>query len=312
MINTLLVSSLSKFYEANKIVEYFTPEEEEILLNRQPEEPFPESIQDKNITLDFIQDGEILQFTLKRENVVKYKLSLNLDTIKTSPLFADQTYWAIKSKTLLEKCIDLETPYSVTLLDLVELTNITLATKTSYDSKNFPVKNFEEKDNTHSSPFKVFVPSANSSLSDCKIVVMNPVADTDQNDTIVSVTGDVNIVNLTPAITTNAQQVAHFESTQNGHWDWRSLISDVSLTSTAQSYVVGDDIVVNVTTDDTTISKVYLEPVVGILNKQQVTLTNGVGSFTIKTDSLASGDEVRVKAGYKYFTGAGTFTKTLA
>jgi hypothetical protein len=316
MINTFLVSSLPKAYESNKIVEYYTAEEQEILNNLELTDSFPTEILDKNITLDFIEQGSILKFTLKQNNVIKYKFSLNLDTIKSSTLFADQTYWAIKSNSFLEKCVDLDNPYSLTLLDIVELSNITISTKTSYDSRNFPTKDFEDKDNTNSSPFKLFVPSVNSSLSDCKIIVMNPVPDTrgttGQNSTIVSVTGDVNIVNLTPEITTTEQQVAHFNSTKNPHWDWRSLISNVSLSSTAQSYSAGDDIVVNVTTEDTTISKVYLDPVVGILNKQQVNLVNGAGSFVIKTDTLQSGDNVRVKVGYKYFTGAGTFTKTLA
>jgi hypothetical protein len=92
---------------------------------------------------------------------------------------------------------------------------------------------------------------------------------------------------------------------------WKDLMSTISATSQQTTVTAGDDITVNITCGDD-IETVYLEPITGYLPKTRVNITNKTGSFVIKTDGLTSGDIVSVKLGYKYFTGAAVFTKTLA
>jgi hypothetical protein len=92
---------------------------------------------------------------------------------------------------------------------------------------------------------------------------------------------------------------------------WKDLMSTVSATTQQTTVTAGDDITVNVTCGDD-IETVYLEPITGYLPKTRVKITNKTGSFIIKTDGLESGETVSVKLGYKYFTGAAVFTKTLA
>ena len=59
------------------------------------------------------------------------------------------------------------------------------------------------------------------------------------------------------------------------------------------------------------ITKVYVEPLAGYVNKTVVNLTNGTGSFTVDTSDLVSGDAVQFKIGYKLFTGVVNYTQTL-
>ena len=50
-------------------------------------------------------------------------------------------------------------------------------------------------------------------------------------------------------------------------------------------------------------SEVFLEPVVGVLPKSRVTLTNGTATFRVSALGLQSGDSIRIKAGWRYFPG---------
>jgi hypothetical protein len=85
------------------------------------------------------------------------------------------------------------------------------------------------------------------------------------------------------------------------------LISDISLSSTSTTIEPDSSITVNVQTD-TFIKQVYLEQVSGMLNKTRVSLTNGQGSFKLYSTGLESGDNIRVKAGFKNFSGIADIT----
>jgi len=92
---------------------------------------------------------------------------------------------------------------------------------------------------------------------------------------------------------------------------WKDLFSSIQVETAQTTVNPGDNIVVNISCG-TNVDVVFLEPIVGYLPKTRVNIVNGKGSFIIKTDGLTSGDIVSVKLGYKYFTGAAVFTKTLA
>jgi hypothetical protein len=62
------------------------------------------------------------------------------------------------------------------------------------------------------------------------------------------------------------------------------------------------------TTRSSVSSTVYLEEVNGYLPKRRVDLTGGVGQFRVGALGLAAGDTVRVKAGFRFYTGLGDIT----
>ncbi|EME69934.1 hypothetical protein H261_11034 [Paramagnetospirillum caucaseum] len=59
---------------------------------------------------------------------------------------------------------------------------------------------------------------------------------------------------------------------------------------------------------DTVSSTVFLEEVNGYLPKRRVDLVNGVGQFRVGALGLVSGDTVRVKAGFRFYTGLADIT----
>lgn len=48
---------------------------------------------------------------------------------------------------------------------------------------------------------------------------------------------------------------------------------------------------------------VYLEPVIGTINKTRIDLVNGTGSFTVSSTGLSAGDIIRIKVGWKWWKG---------
>ena len=89
------------------------------------------------------------------------------------------------------------------------------------------------------------------------------------------------------------------------------VIAPITLSSTQTNVSADSSITVTVATA-AYIKEVYLEQVCGILNKARVKLTNGQGSFKIMTDGLQVGEEIRVKAGHKKYTGIASFSKQIS
>jgi hypothetical protein len=314
MFNIVTIPASPKTFEINGIIDLYTAQDNSYL---QEHGEYPLITEDKNVTLIFTGQNNTLSFTLKLEDDIVYQFNLDFDIIKTSTNFSDQTFWAIKSqalnpRSLLSSNVD-NTIYNLKSTDLVELTNTTYVSKIAYFS-NFPqtAQNKTDPNNFISTPFRIFVPSKNSNLADCKIIVNRPIPLVNDSVTTLTIEGDVNVVNLNddPTLTGNDYQQTVLE-TGLPFWDWKTLISNITLTPNTNTPSAGDDIIINVTTADTSITKVYVESVVGISNKSVVTLNNGQGSFIIKTDSLSSGDEVVVKVGYKYFSNKASYSTVL-
>lgn len=234
---------------------------------------------------EFSVTGNIINYKLSNATKDKLLLNLNidLDIIKSHPAYADQTLWGVKDSVLQQHKNGFvgQDAYTVKKEEFVQFMVDSYTNKEPVITSNFPVK--------------FFVPGKDITVDD--ITVFMAVSDETQNKEINTVTGITNIV-TTESIP--------------GTPMWKQLISPITSTTSATTVNVGDDVVVNITTEDTKVKEVYLEPVVGITNKTRVQMTNGQGSYIVKTGDLQSGDQIRIKHGYKWFTGVSEFTKTIS
>jgi hypothetical protein len=233
------------------------------------------------------------------ETVLRYKFinvetqtpiiefQLDLDTIKNNNRFSDQTWYGISDTILSNERTQTE-------VTLVPTDIICLLDFSSIDKKDSLVNVYTGEDitKTYKTPFRFFVPSKSSTFTDYIFQVALPVA------------GDID---NTVTVETNAPNTVNLTETYN----WKNAFANITASSTGTT-VAGEQIEVNVVADNTSIETLYLEPIVGILDRTKVKLTNGVGKFNILTSTLETGDVVEVKIGYKTFTNKTTFTKVLS
>ena len=225
----------------------------------------------------FDLSNNIIHYKLinESENKTYIDVSIPFSEIKNHVNFADQTMWGINNDSLSKTTLSGS--------DLVPLLTLSLIKKN-------PVL-ISSEFGAQFSPFRIFVPGKNSSLEDCVFQIKIP-------DTTVDSFPDVNVSVGGPSYTN--EQIGSLAN-------WKNLIQTPSL----QSTITPGNIKVDVTVTDTDISEVFLESIVGSVDRTRVVLTNGVGRFNISTSSLQTGEVVRVKLGYKYFTGVTEFTATV-
>ena len=89
------------------------------------------------------------------------------------------------------------------------------------------------------------------------------------------------------------------------------IIPHITLSSDQTTVAPDSSIEVNVTAD-VSIKEVFLEQVYGAPNKLRVPLTNGTGSFRVYTTGMVVGETLRIKAGYRKYTGVSDFTATIS
>jgi len=244
---------------------------------------------DTNITLDYNFNivGEVITFTLTnvQENKIYHKVELAYSTIKARRDFASQS--------LFEFTMPEYTEGNVAILNETELKN-----KFS-ETLNTGIKvNSYAAGNTQ--PFKLFVPSATSSLDQCIFCI--PTANsivTEPAET--GYTKKITVQFTGTAATAEVTQALNIPS-------FTQLCSIPVATELSRTT---DTITVGISVPDTSIQQVWLEPVYGNLSKTRVDMTSGSGTFTILTTGLNSGDAVRVKLGYKYLSGLSDFTTTV-
>jgi hypothetical protein len=224
------------------------------------------------------------------EDLVIYNFKVSLDTLKNHPRFCDQSYWTFNPiKFLTEQ----QTLISSELLSIFDI--------------SFPTKRnilVLPTDTDYVKPIRIFVPSVNSKFTDCLFLVL------ELEDLISEDSEPIDIENpwdITFNTTVNSPNTVVDE-----HIKIRNVISTITSSTSVSSPAAGDLIPVSVTCSNTSVSKVYLEPVVGIVDRTEVVLTNGSGSFNIITNGLTSGDTVRIKLGHKKYSNVATFTKILA
>jgi len=89
------------------------------------------------------------------------------------------------------------------------------------------------------------------------------------------------------------------------------ILSPITITPSKQTITEDDKVTLTVTTEDTSITEVYAEAVFGIVSKTRIALTNGVGTVNVMSLGLSVGDPIRIKFGYKFFTGLSEYTNTV-
>jgi hypothetical protein len=233
------------------------------------------------------EGAEFLSYTIKRDSTY---ISVDIDRgedagtlsfkikktdITEHPSFDEQTYWIISDEFL-----------SVIPEDLIVPTKFIVPVLT---------KTYNTKDSSISNAGLSFVGAAVMLFFKTKNI------DDVIFRTLVAKTGS----------TTEFFGNTNEEITYTSEETWKEFVGGITATTNQTTVAAGDPITVNVICEDN-VSMVYLEPIVGILPKTRVKITNKTGSFIINTDGLVAGDEVSIKLGYKYFTGVTVFNKTLA
>ena len=264
-----------------------------------PPSTFPEFLIEKTTTLNHILNitDNILEYKFTRTksgeeeaDTVIYDLKLNLDTIKSHPRFCDQSYWTFTNPMFPTE--DYQTPVLGTqLLSIFEKTYVT---------KQRPFID-QNKDVEYLFPIRVFVPSSASSFNDCEFFVLSPQDEVATGFTIVDPWNiTINVVKgVSDTYTNNMVFVT-------------DVMATITTSTTVDSPTPGTKIPVAVTCSEPTVLKLYLEPIVGLLDRTEVVMTNGTGMFNIFTDTLTTGDIAKVKIGYKKFSNVISFTKTIA
>lgn len=73
-----------------------------------------------------------------------------------------------------------------------------------------------------------------------------------------------------------------------------------SITLSSSSATMQPNSSINITINtDPSVKEVFIDTVYGLTNKQRVTLTNGTGTLTAYSTDLQSGENVRIRAGYR-------------
>jgi hypothetical protein len=230
-----------------------------------------------------------LLVTNKDTNIRVLDFEIPLGIIKQNPAFADQTLWVIKD-SLLEKytksnSFDGEYVVERYVLTQQDLLNVAAATFISKDPNIF-----KEDYNNYYSPIRIFVPSKNSTVDDLTIVFLK--------EQIPTVGSFVNASESNPAAVETIQT-------------WKNLLA--TITVTGPTTVSADEVVdLNIACSNTSVTEVFVEPVIGATNKTRIFLDNGQGTLKVNTSGLSSGDTVDIKFGYKYFTGISRYTKTVS
>lgn len=230
---------------------------------------------------NFTVTPTVLKYIFKVNSSVKYNITLSLEELKKFQGFYSQSFITISPR------VGVDTPEETVLTeaDLVSLLEITLPQK----------RNILQyyTDSVHGTfPITLFVDSVTGDFESFSYRVAFPIENvTADFENTVSVTGNVELVNEAKP--------------------WKEFFSNITAVSEQSTYTAGDTINITVTTDPF-IDYVYVENVVGLLDKTKVKLTNGVGSFSILTSSLSSGDEVEAKIGFKKYTGATKFKTILS
>jgi hypothetical protein len=238
---------------------------------------------------------------VKIKNVEEDRIYLNVklpfSDIQKHKDFSDQSLWEFKIDGFLGDILTQEAQDTPVVATMDQITNV--FQKTLYNKSDYVFHPAE-----WNGPFKLFVPSINSSLSDCTFIVRttNDVVNPEENQTNTFTTTFTG-----PDGSTATVSVASDTRGLNGQI-WKQHLSIPQVDS---SEVVDGQINVQISVADTSVTKVYLEQQVGIINKSKVDLVNGVGSFSVSTAGLTTGDTVRVRLGYKFTTNLNEFTYTI-
>jgi hypothetical protein len=269
-------------------------------------------------TLDITDTVMEYKFSRKKmgdetADVIFYNIKLNIDLIRNHNLLTDQSYFTVKRNkiipdlSVIEETNTLLKPENSVQTELFNsLSLLSIFDKTYSVRPTNLITPWLESDKPYMFPLRIFVPHAAASFDECTFHVLAT------NDTTKVINNEDNIVPLITSDIWNIVTDTTKHTVINSNTSYKSLFAPITSSTTVTSPSVGDAIPVTVTCADTSVSKLYLDQVVGVLDKLQVDLTNGVGTFTILTNTLSAGETVKVKIGYKKYSSVNIFTKTLA
>lgn len=240
---------------------------------------------------------DLLEYKLTRsktgdetEDTVIQNFKLTLDDLKSHNRFYDHSYWTFKADEFNIDPTYQETLLKIQLLNIFEL---------SFPTKASPLINYNT-DIDYVQPLRMFIPSENSKFTDCTFLVLGAE----------DLTPTSNITD--PWVITTTVEVNAPNTFEDSYETIRNIIGTVTANTSLSTVSPGTPIPVTVTCSDTSVSKLYLEQVVGTLDRLSVDIVDGTGTFNILTDTLATGDTVKVKIGYKKFSNVSVFTKVIA
>lgn len=104
----------------------------------------------------------------------------------------------------------------------------------------------------------------------------------------------------------NVVSNVEFATEETARFDFLNFVDSITI-SKDTTYTNENYIRYNITTG-TGVDTIYLDPVVGIVDKARVTITNGQGSFRVLSNSVDGTDKITVKAGFYTYPRVVTFT----
>ena len=222
------------------------------------------------------------KFIRDEDNHIIYNFSISIDEVKSNHSYSSQCF-IIPNSASIGYDRGSEEEIVLNKEDLIFPLN-----KTIINKPDTLVSSLEGSQESFYSPIKIFVPAAGGDFTNFEYSVYDAV-----NNIIQVETNSPNTVETTKK-------------------SWKEFFCAVTAVTQQNTVNVGDVINVSVQSSDSTLDVLYLEPVVGIIDRTRVNLTNGVGTFNILTTTLKSGDIVDIKLNFKSYTGVARFTKTIS
>jgi hypothetical protein len=230
--------------------------------------------------------NDIFNYKLVIEENTILDLSLDLNLINQSnTLNADQVLIGI-TDAVIDSCLKLntvDTTYQISEYELINMFNTTYVSKDKPDSA---------LNDGNKCPFKIFVPSKNSNPEDFVILMYG-------ENTVKA--PEFSHVFSSDTLTLDVSELVRF----------KHIVSDITITPSKSTIQADDTITLTVSSADTSVTEIYAEAVYGIIAKTRISLVNGVGTVVLSTLGLSAGDPIRIKFGYKFFTGVKEYTNTV-
>lgn len=251
-----------------------------------------------------------------RTTTVHFDFTLRLSILRAHHRFGEQTIWAFRGKASVEDLIGVPYDHADSVPYLCYNNDIRPVLDETWNIKGGRWDLIQSTYDVKTPVFYIFVPNADSTFSDMEYSIGVPFN---------------KLESLQMAGYTNAEEIA--ANMEKGRLDtlqgvnvfvnephtWTNttkpmptFFAGLTAITPLANPAAGDTIPVTVTCANTKIGKIYLEGIHGALDRTEVVLTNGVGTFNILTNTLSSGDTVDVKIGYKSWSNHIRFTKTLA
>jgi len=222
------------------------------------------------------------KFIRTTDDKILYNFSIQLSQITTNAMCDSQSIVA-PSDISIGGMTGSETEIEISSADLV------FPLPTAALDKRSALVVGAENSNIYCSPLRIFIPNKNGDFTTFEYSVYNEID---------GFTIDVE-VNSPNTVSTELRS-------------WKEFFATITTSTQQPTVTVGDTINVNVTSSDTNLDMVFLEPIVGNVDRTRVKLTNGIGSFNILTTTLEAGDVAEVKINFKQYTGVARFTKTIS